>query len=318
MKNIYSNIYKPNLINLKKAKKNIENNNVIGMPTETVYGLAGNAYSNKSVAKIFKLKKRPTFNPLIIHFKNLSDLKNNVILNKAFTKLYKAFCPGPITFILKRKTKSKISKIATARKKTVAVRIPKHKVARSLLNILKVPLAAPSANIASKLSPTSAKDVVDEFGNKIKLILDGGQCKIGLESTIIDLTVKPTILRPGSISAEKIQKILKKKVTINNNPKKIKGPGQLKLHYSPGIPIIMNTKHAKKNQAFIGFGKKFKLGKNNFNLSKNGSLKEAANNLYKIMRKIKKKKFKSIAVTQIPNIELGRAINDRLIKASNR
>ncbi len=318
MKNIYSNIYKPNLINLKKAKKNIENNNVIGMPTETVYGLAGNAYSNKSVTKIFKLKKRPAFNPLIIHFKNLSDLKNNVILNKAFTKLYKAFCPGPITFILKRKTKSKISKIATARKKTVAVRIPKHKVARSLLNILKVPLAAPSANIASKLSPTNAKDIVDEFGNKIKLILDGGQCKIGLESTIIDLTVKPTILRPGSISVEKIQKILKKKVTINNNPKKIKGPGQLKLHYSPGIPVIMNRKYPEKNQAFIGFGKKFKLGKNNFNLSKNGSLKEAANNLYKIMRKIKKKKFKSIAVTQIPNIELGRAINDRLIKASNR
>ena len=101
MKNIYSNIYKPNFANLKKAKKNIENNNVIGIPTETVYGLAGNAYSNKSVTKIFKLKKRPTFNPLIIHFKNLSDLKNNVILNKAFTKLYKAFCPGPITFILK-------------------------------------------------------------------------------------------------------------------------------------------------------------------------------------------------------------------------
>ena len=279
MKNIYSNIYKPNLINLKKAKKNIEDNNVIGIPTETVYGLAGNAYSNKSVTKIFKLKKRPTFNPLIIHFKNLKDLKNDVILNNNFTKLYKAFCPGPITFILKRKTKSKISKIATARKKTVAVRFPKHKVARSLLNILKVPLAAPSANIASKLSPTSAKDIVDEFGNKIKLILDGGQCKIGLESTIIDLTVKPTILRPGSISVEKIQKILKKKVTINNNPKKIKGPGQLKLHYSPGIPVIMNRKYPEKNQAFIGFGKKFKLGKNNFNLSKNGSLKEAANNL---------------------------------------
>jgi len=267
---------------------------------------------------LIKLKKRPTFNPLIIHFKNLKDLKNNVILNKAFTKLYKAFCPGPITFILKRKTKSKISKIATARKKTVAVRIPKHKVARNLLKILKVPLAAPSANIASKLSPTSAKDVVDEFGNKIKLILDGGQCKIGLESTIIDLTVKPTILRPGSISVEKIQKILKKKVAINNNPKKIKGPGQLKLHYSPGIPIIMNRKYPEKNQAFIGFGKKFKHGKNNFNLSKNGSLKEAANNLYKIMRKIKKRNFKSIAVTQIPNIELGRAINDRLIKASNK
>ena len=318
MKNIYSNIYKPNLTNLKKAKKNIENNNVVGMPTETVYGLAGNAYSNKSVAKIFKLKKRPTFNPLIIHFKNLKSLKNDVILNNSFAKLYEAFCPGPITFILKRKIKSKISEMATARKKTVAVRIPKHAVARNLLKILKVPLAAPSANIASKLSPTSAKDVVDEFGNKIKFILNGGQCKIGLESTIIDLTVKPTILRPGSISAEKIQKILKKKITINNSPKKIKGPGQLKLHYSPGIPIKMNRKHPEKNQAFIGFGKKFKHGKNNFNLSKNGSLKEAANNLYKIMRKIKKRNFKSIAVTQIPDIELGRAINDRLIKASNK
>ena len=151
-----------------------------------------------------------------------------------FIKLYKAFCPGPITFILKRKIKSKISKIATAGKKTIAVRIPKHKVARNLLKILKVPLAAPSANIASKLSPTSAKDVVDEFGNKIKFILDGGRCKIGLESTIIDLTVKPTILRPGSITAEKIQKILKKKITINNNLKKIQRTRTIKIALFPG------------------------------------------------------------------------------------
>ena len=168
MKNIYLNIYKHNLVNLKKAKKNLENNNVIGIPTETVYGLAGNAYSNRSVKKIFKLKNRPSFNPLIIHFKNLKDLKNDVILNTNFKKLYKAFCPGPITFILKKRKNSKISKIATAKNKTVAVRIPKHKVARNLLNILKFPLAAPSANVSSKLSPTAAKDVFDEFGNKIK------------------------------------------------------------------------------------------------------------------------------------------------------
>ena len=129
---------------------------------------------------------------------------------------------GKLQLILKRKNKSKISKIATAKKKTVAVRIPKHKVVRNLLKILKVPLAAPSANIASKLSPTSAKDVADEFGNKIKFILDGGQCKIGLESTIIDLTEKPTILRPGSITAEKIQKILKKKLLLTIKQKKSK------------------------------------------------------------------------------------------------
>ena len=318
MKNIYSNIYKPNLTNLKKAKKNIENNNVIGIPTETVYGLAGNAYSNKSVAKIFNLKKRPSFNPLIIHFKNLKDLKNDAILNKTFTRLYKVFCPGPITFILKKKAKSKISEMATARKKTIAVRIPKHKVTRNLLEILKVPLAAPSANISSKLSPTCANDVVDEFGNKIKFILDGGQCQIGLESTIINLIGKPTILRPGSITAEKIQKILKKKIIINKTQKKINGPGQLKLHYFPGIPVTMNIIHPKKNQAFIGFGKKFKEGKNHFNLSKNGNLQEAANNLYKTLRKIKKRNFKSIAVTKIPKVGIGNAINDRLKKASNK
>ena len=318
MKNIYLNIYKPNLVNLKRAKKNVEDNNVIGIPTETVYGLAGNAYSDRAIKKIFKLKKRPNFNPLIIHFKNLNDLKNDVNLNTNFKKLYSAFCPGPITFILKKKKKSRISKIATAGKKTVAVRIPKHKAARNLLSIIKFPLAAPSANISSKLSPTSAKDVFEEFGNKIKFILDGGQCKIGLESTIVDLTGKPSILRPGSITAEKIQKILKKKIKIKKNLKRIKSPGQLKLHYSPGIPLKMNRKNAKKHQALIGFGKKFKVGKNYFNLSKKGNLKEAANNLYKTMRKIRKRNFKSIAVVKIPNKGIGYAINDRLKKASTK
>jgi len=318
MKNIYLNIYKPYSVNLKKAKKNMENNNVIGIPTETVYGLAGNAYSNISVKKIFKLKRRPAFNPLIIHFKNFNDLKNDVMVNTNFKKLYNAFCPGPITFILKKKKKSRISKIATAGKETIAVRIPRHKVARNLLGILKFPLAAPSANISSKLSPTSAKDVLEEFGNKIKFILDGGRCKIGLESTILNLTGKPSVLRPGSITIEKIQKILKKKIKIKKNLKKIKAPGQLKLHYSPGIPVKMNRKNIEKHQALIGFGKKFKVGKNYFNLSKKGNLKEAANNLYKTMRKIRKRNFKSIAVVKIPNTEIGYAINDRLRKASGK
>ena len=316
MKNIYPNIYKPKLINLIKAKKSIENNNVIGIPTETVYGLAGNAYSNKSIKKIFKLKRRPFLNPLIIHFKSLKVLKNDVVLNKNFIKLYKTLCPGPITFILNIKKGSKISKIATAGKNTVAVRIPKHKIARKLLRMLKVPLAAPSANIASKLSPTSAQDVVEEFGKKIKFVLDGGKCQIGLESTIVDLTNKPVILRPGSITSRKIGKILNKSIGIKKVFKKINAPGQLKLHYSPGIPVKMNRKYAEKNQAFVRFGKKYKEKENQFNLSKNGSLKEAANNLYKIMRKIKKKNFKSIAFTKIPNIGIGRAINDRLKKAS--
>ena len=316
MKNIYLNIYKPNLRNLKRAKKIIDNNNVIGLPTETVYGLAGNAYSNKAVKKIFKLKKRPSINPLIIHYKKLEDIKNDAIYDSSLIKLYKAFCPGPITFVLNKNPKSKISKIANAGKKTIAVRVPKHKVARKLLKILDVPLAAPSANISSKLSPTCADDVVDEFGNKVKVILDGGQCKIGLESTIVDLTGRPTILRQGSITCEEVNKILRKKITVNKKPKTIKGPGQLKLHYSPGIPILMNIIQPKKNEAFITFGKKFKDSKNHFNLSKNDNLNEAANNLYKMMRKIKKRNFKSIAVCKIPDLGIGRAINDRLRKAS--
>ena len=316
MKNIYLNIYKPNSINLKKAKKNVEGNNIIGLPTETVYGLAGNAYSDKSVKKIFNLKRRPAINPLIVHFKNLTNLKKDAICNDSFIKLYKVLCPGPITFILKKNTKSKISKIATAGKQTIAVRIPKHKTARKLLKMLNFPLAAPSANISSKLSPTCANDVVDEFGSKIKFILDGGQCKIGLESTIIDLTNKPTILRQGIITIEEIHKILKKKIIVDKKPKTIKSPGQLKLHYSPGIPILMNKKYPKKDGAFITFGKKFKGGKNHYNLSKNDNLKEAANNLYKTMRKIKKRNFKSITVCKIPDLGIGRAINDRLRKAS--
>ena len=318
MENIYLNIYQPSKKNLIKIKKLLENNKLIALPTETVYGLAGNAYSDKSIANIFNLKKRPKINPLIIHFKNLDSLKKDVILTNAFKKLYKAFCPGPITFILKKRKTSKISKIATGGRKTVAVRIPNHKLAKNLLNILDFPLAAPSANISSKLSPTCAKDVSDEFKNKIKMILDGGKCKIGIESTIIDLTQKPCILRPGIITVKQIQKILKKKVLINKKQKKIKGPGQLRLHYSPGIPVKINRKDSQKNEAFIVFGKKFNKQENQFNLSKNGNLKEAANNLYRIMRKIKKSNFKSIAVSKIPNIGIGHAINDRLKKASNK
>ena len=318
MKNIYLNLYKPNLINLKKAKINIENNNVIGMPTETVYGLAANAYSDKSVKKIYNLKKRPLINPLIIHFYNLKQLKKDAIFNSIFLKLHKALCPGPITFILNRNPKSKISKKATAGKNTIAIRFPQHPVARKLLKTLNVPLAAPSANISSKLSPTSANDVIDEFNNRVKFILDGGKCKIGLESTIIDLTGAPTILRQGSITSKKIYQILGKKILISQKTKAIKSPGQLKLHYYPGIPVYINKKKAKKGGAFISLGKKFKNAKNYFNLSKKNNLEEAASKLYSTMRVIKKMKFKSISVCKIPNSGLGLAINDRLKKASNK
>jgi len=318
MKNIYSNIYKLNLHNLIKAKKILENNKLIAIPTETVYGLAGNAYSNKAVKRIYNLKKRPSINPIIIHYRNLKGLKKDAIINNNFLKLYKAFCPGPITFILNKKSKSKISPIATAKKKTIAVRFPKHIATRKLLSIFKLPLAAPSANVSSKLSPTSPYDVVDEFKKKIKFILDGGRSKIGLESTIIDLTGNEKILRPGSITPKEIEKVLKKKIIISKKNKKITSPGQLKKHYYPGIPVILGSKIPKEKEAVIGFGKRFRERKNYYNLSKNGNLYEAANNLYKTLRKIKNKGFKSIIVNKIPNIGIGIAINDRLKRASTK
>ena len=195
------------------------------------------------------------------------------------------------------------------------MRFPKHPLTRRLLKNIKFPLAAPSANISTKLSPVSKKDVIEEFGKKIKLVLDGGQSKIGLESTIISLINKPQILRLGGLEREKINKFLKTK-TVLLKKTNIAVPGQGNIHYSPEIPIRLNVKYPKQNEAFVLIKKNKISSKNFFYLSKNQNLKEAAKNLYKILRIIKKKRFKSIAVEKIPNIGFGEVINDRLIRAS--
>ena len=307
---------KINLENIKKAKYLLNKKECVAIPTETVYGIAGNAYSDIACKKIFRLKKRPLNNPLIIHYYNLEKLRYDCDLNSNFLKLYKKFCPGPITFILNQKKTSKISKFATNKKNTLAVRFPKHPVARNLLKYLEFPIAAPSANISSRISAVTFSDVKDDFGKKIKYILDGGRSSVGVESTIIDLTKKPKILRLGGLEVEIIQRILKKKILIDINPSKISAPGQLRIHYSPGIPIRLNVKKIKKNEAFLSI-KKGKINKSNFYfLSKKGSLKEAAKNLYTTLRKIKKNNYKSIAVGKIPNKGFGKTINDRLLRAS--
>jgi L-threonylcarbamoyladenylate synthase len=303
--------------NIKKAKKYLDNNDCIGVPTETVYGLAANAYSDSAVNKIFNLKKRPKSNPLIVHYLDIRSLRKDCLIDSDFTKLYKKFSPGPITYVLKLKKSSKISKNVTNGNKSLAVRFPKHKIFRELLRQLDYPLAAPSANIATKISAVEAIDVKEEFGSKIKFILDGGKSKIGIESTIINLTKKPTILRFGGLDVSKIEKILRLKVAQNINPKKKIAPGQSHLHYSPGIPIKMNVVKPKDHEAFILI-KKRKVKLNNFYyLSTNNNLNEIAKNLYSCLRKIKNKGYKSIAVEKIPNRGLGKAINDRLSKASN-
>ncbi|MBD1173104.1 threonylcarbamoyl-AMP synthase [Pelagibacterales bacterium SAG-MED03] len=302
--------------NIKKAKQYLDKNDCVAIPTETVYGLAGNAYSNVSVKRIFKLKKRPANNPLIVHYLDIDKLKNDCVINDDFIKLYNKFSPGPITFILKLKKISKISKFVTNKQNSLAVRFPKHPLFKKLLKSLDYPLAAPSANISTRLSSVKALDVIDEFGSKIKYILDGGKCQIGLESTIINLLGKPTILRFGGLEVSKIEKILKKKVLIKTNSKKKIAPGQFPLHYSPGIPLRINAKKPKKDEAFVLVKKKKATFKNYYYLSKNNNLQQSAKNLYSLLRKIKKDGYKMIAVEKIRNKGIGKTINDRLNRAS--
>ena len=302
--------------NIKKAKKYLDKNDCIAVPTETVYGLAGNAYSNIAVKKIFKLKKRPVNNPLIVHYYDINKLKQDCHINDNFIKLFNKFSPGPITFILKLKKDSKISNFVTNKQKKLAVRFPKHLLFRKLLKNLNYPLAAPSANISTKLSSVQASDVIEEFGSKIKYILNGGKCQIGVESTIINLTTKPTILRFGGLDILKIEKILKKKVVIDTNSKKKIAPGQFPLHYSPGIPLRTNVKDPKNNEAFLLIKKRKITFKNYYYLSKKNDLKQAAKNLYSLLRRIKKDGYKMIAVEKIPNIGIGKTLNDRLNRAS--
>ena len=266
--------------NIKKAIQYLDKNHCIAVPTETVYGLAGNAYSDISVKKIFRLKKRPTNNPLIVHYSDINKLKIDCHINDNFIKLYKELSPGPITFILKLKKESKISKLVTNNQKTLAVRFPKHPLFKKLLKNLSYPLAAPSANISTRLSSVQASDVIEEFGSKISYVLDGGKCQIGIESTIINLLNKPTILRFGGLDISKINKILKKKVLVKTNSKKKITPGQFPLHYSPGIPLRTNVTKPKMNEAFVLIKKRKTRSKNYYYLSKKNNLQQSAKNLY--------------------------------------
>ena len=317
MKNIYSNIIKFNSKNLIKIINILKKNGIIGLPTETVYGLAGNAYSNSAIKKIFKIKKRLKKNPLIIHYYNLNHAKKDVLLDKKFYKIYKKFSPGPITYIVKKKNNSKIKPLACGNLKTVGIRFPKNKIIRKLLKNLEFPLAMPSANKSSGVSPVSPLDVFEEFNNKIKVV-DGGISKIGIESTVLNLVGKVCILRPGIITPKQIENVLKIKLKILTKQTILKSPGLLKKHYSPGIPMYINKNKCPDKYAFITFGNKYPVTRNSFNLSKKSNLNEAAKNLYKFFRNIKKRGYKKIYVAKIPNRGIGLAINDRLERASNK
>ena len=311
----YSNIYPANKKNLTKASKLIQSGKVIAIPAETVYGLAGNAYRTDAVKKIYSLKKRPKHNPLIVHFLNAASIAQEAIIPDVVKRLIKKFSPGPITYILSLKPGSKISKLVLNSQGQIACRIPKHKTFLEILKQSKVPIAAPSANLSNKVSTTRAIDVKKEFGTKLPLILDSKKISIGVESTVVSFGSTITIERPGAITKEMIQAVTKQRVQERNTNGTIVAPGQFKKHYSPGIPVFLNQNKAKPNGAILVWGR-YKNAKNVFFLSKKSSLSEASRNLYILLRQAKEAGYQNISVTKIPNIGIGKAINDRLQRAA--
>jgi len=310
------NIFDANLDNIKKAAEVIKQGGLVAMPTETVYGLGANVFDAKAVASIFEAKGRPAFNPLISHVENIDYLYEYAKTDDRVIALAKKYWPGPITFVLNRKDDNPALDLVCAGLKTITVRMPNHKIALELIKQAGVPIAAPSANASGSISPTTAMHVYESLGNKVDMILDGGQCNVGVESTILDLTGKNMVLlRPGGITKEELEEFTNEEVLVTSkSPDLPKSPGQLLSHYAPNIPLYMNQNNRNQdNQALIGFGNM----ECDYNLSKTKDLKEAAANLFAYMKAADKSgKFKSIAVASIPLDGLGTAINDRLTRAS--
>ena len=308
-----------------KAKEILENGELVAIPTETVYGLAGNIYSEKAIAKIFDTKKRPLYNPLIVHiasYKKLEEIAAE-IPEKA-KKLAQVFWPGSLTLVLKKQPN--IPNSITAGKDTVAVRIPNHTLTLALLQTLDFPLAAPSANPFGSISPTTASHVASYFHNDLKMVLDGGNCTNGIESTIIGFeNDEPILYRLGALSIEEIEHVIGKVKIKNQKNSEPNAPGMLDKHYAPKTKIIVvddiNAELEKYNDLKIGLllFQKLPLKSTDFVieiLSGNGNLKEATSNLYAAMHKLDKYNLDIIIAEKFPDNGLGKSINDRLIRAS--
>jgi len=300
---------------IKKAAEHILSGKLVAFPTETVYGLGGNALMDSAVASIYEAKGRPQFNPLIVHVANISDASNYVICHETALRLAAHFWPGPLTMVLPRKSNSALSLLLSAGSDTVAMRSPAHPVARALLAEVKVPVAAPSANRSGRISPTEAAHVHEELAGRVAMILDGGACDVGIESTVLDLSIDfPAILRPGSISKEQIEQIIG---ALGEGGSALKSPGMLASHYAPIIPLRMNATSVIPSEALLAFGVPLFGTSVTLNLSESGDLQEAAANLFRMMRILDSSNATSIAVMPIPNIGLGVAINDRLSRAAS-
>ncbi len=324
-----------NSANILKAAENLRSGGLVAMPTETVYGLAANAFDSKAVAKIFETKGRPQFNPLIVHVDSFDAAKEIADFNGIATILANKFWAGALTLILPRKKDCGISDLVSAGLPSVAVRVPAHKGAQDLIKACGFPLAAPSANKSGSLSPTAPAHVVQSLGDAVDIILADGACSVGLESTIVDCTSdRAVILRSGSITDKELSDILGYKVEYDLGSKdsgQVKSPGQLLKHYAPSIPVRINAIDVEEGEALLTFGSAKFMGirgvKGGFatdlpdsmvrHLSKDGDLYEAAANLFAMLRDLDKPEHKAIAVMSIPETGIGIAINDRLRRATS-
>jgi len=304
---------------MQLAKKALEKGKLVIFPTETVYGLGGDATNIKAIKMIYNVKKRPINNPLICHFKNYKQVKENFEINYLDNVLIELFWPGPLTLILKKKKSSNIKSLLSNNKNYVGCRIPNNKIALSLLKSVDFPIAAPSANIATKISSTEPSHISERL-KKNAYVLEGGSSKLGLESTVLQtFKNKIKILRLGSITVEEIsKKIPNIKVKIENF-NSTNSPGNQLRHYSPNLPLRINVSKVELNECLINFGKNnLKSNICEYNLSIKGSLKEASKNLFKYLHLVDKCKCIGIAIVPIPNYGLGKTINDRLIRASSK
>ncbi len=301
---------------IKEAARLLRSGGLVAFPTETVYGLGADATDGKAVARIFAAKGRPSFNPLIVHVAETAWVKPLAHTDAWFDKLAAAFWPGPLTLVLRRRADCAASHLVSAGLDTIALRMPDHAVARGLLRATERPLAAPSANASGTISPTLAQHVADSLGDKVDMILDGGACKVGVESTVLDISGEvAALLRPGAVTAEQITSVIGPvDHAADANVSALKSPGQLASHYAPGLPLRLNARDARAGEALLGFGVSPGAA---LNLSVRGDLVEAAANLFAMMRALDDaQRFKGMAVSPIPATGIGIAINDRLKRAA--
>ena len=290
---------------------------LVAFPTETVYGLGGDATSDETVAAIFAAKGRPRFNPLIIHLSRADQAEHFAQIDGRAALLMQRFWPGPLTLVLRRAPRCPISLLASAGLDTLALRVPAHPLALELLRAAGRPIAAPSANRSGRVSPTTADHVISELDGHIAAVLDGGPCRIGIESTVVDLTGKtPLLLRPGGLALEELESQLG---PLGAPPPEAapRAPGMLASHYAPSLPVRLDASSAGAGEALLAFGPDAPKGAaETLWLSKSGDVDEAAAHLFAMLRALDRPEFSAIAVMPIPERGLGRAINDRLRRAA--